>query len=121
MSIEDFTQEDGHRFYHEHHFFCAECGDPFIEAKMKSGHSQCSFHSFLLLCLCRAVDEGREYTVHNGHAYCSKCHVNLRYPKCKKCRKPLTENGVEILGGKWHWECFTCAVRGSLSVAARVS
>ena len=22
--------------YHEHHFFCAECGDPFVEAKMKN-------------------------------------------------------------------------------------
>ncbi|KZV98154.1 hypothetical protein EXIGLDRAFT_746782 [Exidia glandulosa HHB12029] len=91
ITIEDPSQEDGHRFYHEHHFFCAECGDPFIEAKMKT-----------------ETDEGKEYTMHNNHAYCQKCHINLRYPKCKKCRKPMAENMIEAFGSRWHWECFTC-------------
>ncbi|KAH7098395.1 hypothetical protein BKA62DRAFT_759348 [Auriculariales sp. MPI-PUGE-AT-0066] len=94
VTIEDDALPGGRRMYHEHHFFCAECGDPFVEAKMKRGKQE--------------DDVG--FTVYRGHAYCENCHVRLRLPKCKKCKKPLRDHtpAVEALGGKWCWECFTC-------------
>ena len=59
---------------------------------------------------------GVAFTVYRGHPYCEKCHVRLRLPKCKKCKKPIRDGtqAVEALGGKYGWECFTCAVRSFL-------
>lgn len=53
------------------------------------------------------------FTVYKGHPYCEACHVRLRLPKCKKCKKSIRdhEQAVEALGGKWCWGCFVCAVR----------
>ena len=50
--------------------------------------------------------------MYKGHPYCEACHVRLRMPKCKKCKKSIRDGmqAVEALGGKWCWECFTCAV-----------
>ncbi|EPQ52241.1 hypothetical protein GLOTRDRAFT_80480 [Gloeophyllum trabeum ATCC 11539] len=72
----------GKRVYHEQHFFCAECGDPFLDPSLA-----------------------------DGHPYCEECHVRLRMPKCKRCRKSIRDGmeAVEALGGKWCWECFVCA------------
>lgn len=52
------------------------------------------------------------FTVYKGHPYCEACHVRLRLPKCKKCKKSIRdhEQAVEALGGKWCWGCFVCAV-----------
>jgi hypothetical protein len=49
--------------------------------------------------------------VYKGHPYCEACHVRLRLPKCKRCKKSIRDGAqaVEALGGKWCWECFTCA------------
>lgn len=53
------------------------------------------------------------FTVYKGHPYCEACHVRLRLPKCKKCKKSIRdhERAVEALGGKWCWTCFVCDVR----------
>ena len=53
------------------------------------------------------------FTVYKGHPYCENCHVRLRMPKCKKCKKSIRDGmrAVEALGGKWCWECFVCTVR----------
>jgi hypothetical protein len=84
----------GKRTYHEQHFFCAECGDPFLGP---SGIPN---------------DDDVGFTVYRGYAYCEACHVRLRMPKCSKCRKSIRDGmrAVEALGGKWHQECFACAV-----------
>lgn len=52
------------------------------------------------------------FTVYKGHPYCEACHVRLRLPKCKRCKKSIRdhEQAVEALGGKWCWGCFVCAV-----------
>lgn len=52
------------------------------------------------------------FTVYKGHPYCEACHVRLRLPKCKKCKRSIRDHdqAVEALGGKWCWGCFTCAV-----------
>jgi len=101
----------GKRAYHEQHFFCAECGDPFLApSTTKSGRpggeiniagdGEFDFE-----------DDGVGFTVYRGHPYCETCHVRLRMPKCKKCKKSIRDGmrAVEALGGKWCWECFTCA------------
>ncbi|TFK26585.1 hypothetical protein FA15DRAFT_615514 [Coprinopsis marcescibilis] len=93
----------GKRTYHMEHFFCAECGDPFMTPSMaraaKGGE----------LALSGDGDfEG--FTVYKGHPYCEPCHVRLRLPKCKKCKNSIRdhERAVEALGGKWCWSCFVC-------------
>lgn len=55
------------------------------------------------------------FTVYKGHPYCEACHVRLRLPKCKRCKKSIRdhEQAVEALSGKWCWGCFVCAVSGS--------
>ena len=57
-------------------------------------------------------DDDIGFTVYKGYPYCESCHVRLRLPKCKRCKKSIRDGmeAVEALGGKWCWECFTCAV-----------
>ena len=52
------------------------------------------------------------FTVYKGHPYCEACHVRLRLPKCKRCKRSIRDHdeAVEALGGKWCWGCFICAV-----------
>lgn len=84
------------RTYHALHFFCASCGDPFVDPK--------------------SLARGREgtladpYMVHDGYAYCQRCDVRLWKPKCKGCKKGIGGDWVEAVGGVWHPECFSCVV-----------
>ncbi|RMZ79107.1 hypothetical protein DV738_g3476, partial [Chaetothyriales sp. CBS 135597] len=69
--------------YHEDHFFCAECGDPFSSTT--------------------------PFVEHNGYAYCVTCHTRRTSARCKACKQViLDELTVEALGGKWHEQCFVC-------------
>ena len=99
--------ELGPRTYHEQHFFCAECGDPFLPpASLGLGN-----RSFAGDGAFEDADVG--FTVYKGHPYCENCHVRLRMPKCKRCKKSIRDGtrAVEALGGKWCWECFVCTVQ----------
>ncbi|KAL5523134.1 hypothetical protein ACEPAF_1401 [Sanghuangporus sanghuang] len=106
----------GKRTYHEQHFFCAECGDPFLapssaESSKRSGPNEISIKGDGAFDV--AVDEdGLEvgFTVFRGHPYCEACHVRLRAPKCKACKRSIRDGmrAVEALGGKWCYECFVC-------------
>lgn len=62
------------------------------------------------------------FTVYKGHPYCENCHVRLRMPKCKRCKKSIRDGmkAVEALGGKWCWECFVCTVRSMPSFGFQV-
>ncbi|CAL1699530.1 unnamed protein product [Somion occarium] len=95
--------ELGKRTYHEQHFFCAECGDPFVPP----GSGNRSFSGDGLF---KADEDDVGFTVFRGHPYCEACHVKLRLPKCKKCKKSIRDGtqAVEAMGWKWCWECFTC-------------
>ncbi|TCD66568.1 hypothetical protein EIP91_001236 [Steccherinum ochraceum] len=99
--------ELGKRTYHEQHFFCAECGDPFLPPGAASRGNK----SFSGDGVFKADEDDVGFTVYRGHPYCEPCHVRLRMPKCKKCKKSIRDGmqAVEALGGKWCWECFTCA------------
>jgi hypothetical protein len=106
----------GKRTYHEQHFFCAECGDPFLPPSRPrpAGAPPLSVSGDGAFSTGAQDDIDGEvgFTVYRGHPYCEPCHIRLRYPKCKKCKRPITEgrNAIEALGGKWCWECFTCTV-----------
>ncbi|KAL5522717.1 hypothetical protein ACEPAG_8735 [Sanghuangporus baumii] len=106
----------GKRTYHEQHFFCAECGDPFLtpsstKSSKRSGPNEINIKGDGAFDV--AVDEdGLEvgFTVFRGHPYCEACHVRLRAPKCKACKRSIRDGmrAVEALGGKWCNECFVC-------------
>lgn len=100
----------GKRNYHEQHFFCAECGDPFLTL---SGGLPTTRVGELSVSGDGEFDsgEGVGFTVFRGHPYCENCHVRLRMPKCKRCKKSIRDHtpAVEALGGKWCYECFVCA------------
>lgn len=113
--------ELGKRTYHEQHFFCSECGDPFLNPKHHGAGAGTSAGGSggggggggLTFTGDGAFeDDDVGFTVHNGYPYCEACHVRLRSPKCKRCRRPIRagDEAVEALGGKWCWGCFVCAV-----------
>jgi len=93
----------GKRTYHTQHFFCAECGDPFLAPSVSFPDSKGE------VALSDGEFEG--FTVYKGHPYCEACHVRLRLPKCKRCKRSIRDHdeAVEALGGKWCWGCFVCA------------
>ena len=73
--------------YHVGHFFCAQCGDPF--------------------------DSSTPFVEKDSYAWCVGCHTNRYSPKCRRCRKPVTETVVKALGHDWHQACFVCTVSRS--------
>ncbi|KAI0301646.1 hypothetical protein B0F90DRAFT_1628503 [Multifurca ochricompacta] len=107
--------ELGKRTYHEQHFFCSECGDPFlapsIDRQNAPGGGGVTFKGDG-----EFENDDVGFTVYKGYPYCEACHVRLRSPRCKKCKKIIRDGmqAVEALGGKYHWECFCCTVRFAL-------
>jgi hypothetical protein len=75
----------GKRMYHEQHFFCAECGDPFLPPSSGSGGLTVTGDGEFDL------DDDVGFTVYKGHPYCEACHVRLRMPKCKRCKKSIRD------------------------------
>lgn len=72
--------------WHNGHFFCAECGDPF--------------------------QHGMTHIEKDGYAWCIGCQTKRterRAPKCRKCRQPVIGQYIQALGGEWHDACFRCA------------
>ncbi|KAF9816594.1 hypothetical protein IEO21_03995 [Rhodonia placenta] len=102
--------ELGKRTYHDMHFFCAECGDPFL-APSASSRAPAGGQTFSGDGIFSGGEDDVGFTVYRGHPYCEACHVRLRLPKCKRCKKAIRDGkrAVEALGGKWCWECFVCA------------
>lgn len=81
--IEGFIILAAGKSWHEGHFFCAECGDPFSSTS--------------------------PFVETQGYAYCVGCHTKRTSARCKACKKQILEDVmVEALGGKWHEECFRC-------------
>jgi len=104
----------GKRTYHEQHFFCAECGDPFLAPTIPGKDTDDDGGAGPTSPEVVMQEDDVGFTVYKGHPYCEACHVRLRYPKCKRCKKSIRDGmqAVEALGGKWCWECFLCAVSG---------
>ncbi|KAF0546384.1 LIM-domain-containing protein [Gigaspora margarita] len=69
--------------WHQGHFFCRECGDPF---------------------------EAGGFMVKDGFPYCEKDWIKKFAPKCKGCQEPIRGEFTNALDGMWHRECFVCKV-----------
>lgn len=103
----------GQRFYHELHFFCSECGDPFLDPSKSSSAGTELGRTHTHADEDGDGDEGEgdetnAFVIHKGHPYCERCHLKLHKPKCKACKQPIPDVAVGALGGKWHKECFVC-------------
>lgn len=86
------------RYYHALHFFCAECGDPFVDPSSLSKGEQ---HTV-----------ARPYMVNKGFAYCEKCEVKMFMHKCFACGEGIGGDYTEAGGVVYHPECFNCTVSG---------
>lgn len=110
----------GHRYYHELHFFCGECGDPFLDPSKSSAagteFERASKKAKLAVQggAAEADDEDdvqtKDFIIHGRHAFCVECHAKLYKPKCSGCKKPIRDTALGAMGGKWHKECFCCVV-----------
>ena len=72
--------------WHNGHFFCAECGDPF--------------------------EHGMTHIEKDGYAWCINCQTKRterKAPKCKRCRLAVIGEYVQAIGYEWHEGCFRCA------------
>ncbi|MCP6373783.1 hypothetical protein NL455_28260, partial [Klebsiella pneumoniae] len=88
-------------FYHELHFFCGECGTPFLDPSRSSSAGTESLR--------KKTGDGEEdqtaaYVIHGRHAFCPECDIRLHRAKCKGCKLPIRdeEEALEALKGKWH-------------------
>lgn len=111
VADEELTGSDGEtkeRCYHELHFFCANCGDPFLDPKAAGSVAGGDPGLMMADESGRVKAGGMEFVVHKGYAYCEKCHVNLHKERCRGCKRPILGDLISALGGKWHPECFTC-------------
>lgn len=95
----------GQRTYHELHFFCASCGEPFIDPK--DGSREADLEA-------RSGDDGgvrlsgRPFYVHGTHPYCETCHTRLHLPRCKACKEPILCDAIRAMNAAWHPACFVC-------------
>lgn len=108
---EELTGQDGEtteRCYHELHFFCANCGDPFLDPKAAGSVAGADPGLMTADENGKVKHGGMEFIVHKGYPYCEGCHVKLHKPRCKGCKKPIVLDLISALGGKWHPECFVC-------------
>ncbi|GAA5996603.1 uncharacterized protein JCM10292_003080 [Rhodotorula paludigena] len=90
------------RYYHPLHFFCAGCGDPFVDPT-----------SYELLPASSADGlEATPYVAREGHPYCDACDLRMWREKCPGCGKGLREEDgfLEVEGAKWHEGCFRCSM-----------
>ncbi|OCF34527.1 hypothetical protein I316_03568 [Kwoniella heveanensis BCC8398] len=107
----------GQRYYHELHFFCSECGDPFLDPSKSSAPGTETTRSRPSGVHSSADEEEEEeeeegetnaFVIHRGHPYCERCHLRLHKPKCKGCNQPIPDIAINAMGAKWHKECFVC-------------
>ncbi|KWU47235.1 hypothetical protein RHOSPDRAFT_31380 [Rhodotorula sp. JG-1b] len=106
------------RYYHPLHFFCAGCGDPFIDpVQYESARAAPPPLAAAAAKHDDAPDlEAKPYFAHDSHPYCDRCDLRIWRPKCPGCRKGLREEDgflelpEEEGGGKWHEGCFKCSL-----------
>ncbi|KAI5474192.1 zinc finger, LIM-type protein [Pseudohyphozyma bogoriensis] len=77
------------RTYHALHFFCADCGDPFVDPKSLSPAKS------------KEEAKASPYMVHKGHAYCERCKRPLD-------GNYLIEDDEDATGGFDRPYCIPC-------------
>jgi paxillin len=108
----------GQRFYHELHFFCGECGIPFLDpsrssaagTEKRSGETNLQENP-------EDDDETAAFVIHGKYAFCPDCDIKLHRVKCKRCKLAIKDQdqALKALGSSWHKECFKCAVSLTMS------
>ncbi|KAE8223804.1 hypothetical protein CF319_g3214 [Tilletia indica] len=103
-------EKSGVRNYHEMHFFCANCGDPFLDPNAAGSVAGANPTANLVIDDDGRVQHGgKAFVVHKGYPYCEGCHNRLHKPRCRRCKNPiLTDEIINALGHKWHPDCFVC-------------
>lgn len=96
------------RYYHDLHFFCANCGDPFMDPKVASSTAGSERGKIQVDAEGRVLSGSKAFVVWKGYPYCEGCHDNLHKPRCKACKRPILGDVITALKGKWHPECFVC-------------
>lgn len=101
------AHEDHTRYYHDLHFFCANCGDPFLDPKAAGATTASLGHHGGVM---DAGDACKPFVVHKGYPYCSPCHDKVHLPKCKGCKGSIRpdEEMLSALKAKWHEACLRC-------------
>ncbi|GHJ90075.1 hypothetical protein NliqN6_6477 [Naganishia liquefaciens] len=102
----------GQRFYHELHFFCGECGIPFLDpSRSSAAGTESRSNGNQRDPEKDDIDQTEAFVIHGGHAFCPECDIKLHGVKCKKCRLPIRkeDDGLKALGANWHKTCFKCA------------
>lgn len=102
--------ELGRRYYHELHFFCGECGDPFLDPSKSSAPGTKRARQKATNDESEDEDETNNFVFHKGHPFCERCHLRLHKPKCRACKQPIPEIALSAMGAQWHKECFVCTV-----------
>lgn len=97
------------------HFFCGNCGTPFLDPSQSSAAGT----EHLREAGSGENELTQEYVVHGSHAYCGPCHLKLHSPRCRACKKPVTEDGIVAMGSSYHRDCWTCSVRARTSLGLR--
>ena len=103
----------GQRFYHELHFFCGECGIPFLDpSRSSAAGTESRSNGNQRDPEKDDIDQTEAFVIHGGHAFCPECDIKLHGVKCKQCRLPIRkeDDGLKALGANWHKTCFKCAV-----------
>lgn len=65
----------GVRYYHDLHFFCANCGDPFIDPKVASSTSGSERGKIQVDEAGRVLSGGKAFVVWKGYPYCETVSV----------------------------------------------
>ncbi|CAO1636747.1 unnamed protein product [Sympodiomycopsis kandeliae] len=102
------TKEVPIRYYHDLHFFCANCGDPFMDPKKASSTAGSQRGQIQVDSAGRVISGSKAFVVWKGYPYCEGCHHNLHKSRCKSCKQPILGDVITALKGKWHPECFVC-------------
>ncbi|GAA6019906.1 hypothetical protein JCM10207_003332 [Rhodosporidiobolus poonsookiae] len=105
------------RYYHPLHFFCAGCGDTFLDPVAYERTLSPSASSTGAAGL-----EVKQYYARDGHPYCDECDLRMWRVKCPGCRRGIREEDgfLEVPVGdaageeeretqKWHEGCFKCS------------
>lgn len=71
----------GENNYHLEHFVCQECKNSLA---------------------------GQLYYEHNENIYCEADYHNLFSPKCEKCKLPIKDKYLNVMGKNFHQDCFVC-------------
>ncbi|KAJ9097864.1 hypothetical protein QFC19_006657 [Naganishia cerealis] len=110
----------GQRFYHELHFFCGECGTPFLDPS-------CSSSAGPEVQQQKDIDNAEEqeendqtsaFVIHGRHAFCPECDIKLHRSKCRGCKMPIRDEEEAIEAMKID---TISVVRMTQSTSARVN